>query len=129
MPSVAKLARIVRLATLPETRHMIAAAARSENLRDVAHRVTHDRGALARDLRNPANARDWLRRAARHPATRELGSAGLTFMPGRYLPLGWAATWAAHRIARRYLDRPAELLDVPAFGPDRPLKDVTPKTR
>jgi hypothetical protein len=127
MPSPTRLARLVRLATLPETRGLIVAAAQSETLRDVAQRAVRDRTALMRDLRTPANARDLVRGAARHPATRELASAGLLFLPGRYLPLGWAATWATQRALRRYLEPPAEVLDPMAFGASRPLKNVTPR--
>jgi hypothetical protein len=58
-----------------------------------------------RDLSNPTNARDLLRDAARHPATRELASASLMLLPWRYVPLGWAATWAADRIFRRRTER------------------------
>jgi len=120
MPTLTKLARIVRLATLPETRGVIVAAAQSTALRDVARRAANDRAALVRDLRNPANARYFVRSAARHPAARELASVGLMFLPGRYLPLGWAATWAAHRVLRRYIDPPT-VLDASAFGASRPL--------
>src|SRR5450759_75835 len=82
-------------------------------------------GALVRDLRKPANAGHLVRSAARHPATRELASAGLLFLPLRYLPVGWAATWVAHRVVRRHLDPPAAVLDASAFGAGRPLKNVT----
>lgn len=106
MPTLTRLARAVRLGTLPETRSVIVAAAQSAALRDVARRAANDRAALVRDLRNPANARDFVRSAARHPAARELASAGLMFLPGRYLPLGWAASWVARRVLRRYIDPP-----------------------
>ena len=106
MPSVTKIARLVRLATLPETRRAVIAAARSEALRDISRRAATDRAALARDIMNLANTRELLRAVLRHPASRELGSAGLMFMPGRYLGLSWAATWAAHRIMRRYVRNP-----------------------
>ena len=106
MPSPTKIVRFVRLATLPETRRAVIAAARSESLRHVARRVATDRAALARDLMNPANARAFFRSAVRHPASRELGSASLMFLPGRYLGLGWAATWAADRILRKYAGPP-----------------------
>jgi hypothetical protein len=129
MPSVIRLARVVRLATLPETRGAIVAAAQSDTLRDLARRAKTDRAALARDLRDPANARDLLRSAARHPATRELATAGLMFLPGRYLPLGMIATWATQRVFRRYLDPPAEVLDPSAFGASRPKRNVTPEAR
>jgi hypothetical protein len=125
MPSVTRLARLVRIVTLPETRGVIVAAARSQALRDIRQRAVHDRGALVRDLSNPANAGDLVRSAARHPATRELASAGLLFLPLRYLPVGWAATWVAHRVLRRHIDPPAEVLDASAFGAGRPLKNVT----
>jgi hypothetical protein len=82
-----------------------------------------------RDLRNPANARGLVRSAARHPATRELASAGLMFLPVRYLPVGWAATWVTHRVLRRHLDPPAAVLDASVFGVRRPLKNVTPPGR
>ena len=121
-----RLARLVRLATLPETRGLIASAARSETLRDIGQRAVHDRGALVRDLGNPANAQHLVRSAARHPAAHELASAGLMFLPLRYLPVGWAATWVAHRVLRRHLDPPAELLDESSFGATRTLKNVTP---
>lgn len=110
MPTLTGMARIVRLATLPETRGLIIAAARSESLRGVARRAVSDRAALVRDLRDPANAREFVRGAVRHPAARELANAGLLFLPGRYLPLGWAATWAAGRVLRRYVDPPTEVL-------------------
>ena len=125
MPPVTRLARLVRIVTLPETRGVIVAAAHSETLRDIRQRAVHDRGALVRDLRNPANARDLVRSAARHPAARELASAGLLFLPLRYLPVGWAATWVAHRVVRRHLDPPAAVLDASDFGAGRPLKNVT----
>src|SRR5450756_2948835 len=86
MSSVTRLARLVRIVTLPETRGLIVAVAHSKTLRDIGQRAVHDRGALVRDLSNPANARDVVRSAARHPAVRELASAGLMFLPIRYLP-------------------------------------------
>jgi hypothetical protein len=125
MPPVTRLARLVRIVTLPETRGVIVAAAHSETLRDIRQRAVHDRAALVRDLRNPANARDLVRSAARHPAARELASAGLMFLPLRYLPVGWAATWVAHRVVRRHTDPSAEVLDESSFGAGRPLKNVT----
>jgi hypothetical protein len=127
MSSVTRLARLVRIATLPETRRLIAAVARSETLRDIGQRAVHDRGALVRDLGNPANARDLVRSAARHPAARELASAGLMFLPIRYLPVGWMATWVTHRVLRRHTGSPAEVLDASPLGASRPLKNVTPE--
>jgi hypothetical protein len=126
MPPVTRLARLVRVVTLPETRGVIAAAARSETLRDIRQRAVHDRGALVRDLGNPANARDLVRDAAQHPATRELASAGLMFLPLRYLPVGWAATWVARRVVGRHLDLPAEVPDDSSFEATRTTKKVTP---
>lgn len=101
--STRRLARLRRLATLPETRKLILAAARSPTIRAVAQRVAHDRAGLMRDLRRPVKVRDLLHRAVRHPAAGELASAGLLLLPGRYLPLGSAATWAARRVLRRYV--------------------------
>jgi len=129
MPPVTRLARLVRVVTLPATRGVIVAAVRSGTLRDIGKRAVHDRAALVRDLRNPANARGLVRSAARHPATRELASAGLMFLPVRYLPVGWAATWVTHRVLRRHLDPPAAVLDASVFGVRRPLKNVTPAGR
>jgi hypothetical protein len=129
MPSPIRLtrfARLARLATMPETRGVIAAAARSDIVRDVARRASNDRAGLARDLTNPANARAIARSAVRHPATAELANAGLMFLPIRYMPIGWAATWAAHRILRRFVDPPVEVLDPSAFGAKRELRNVTP---
>jgi hypothetical protein len=119
MPTLIRLARVARIATLPATRGAIVAAAQSESLRDMARRARNDPGALVRDLRNPANARTFVRGAARHPATRELATAGLTLLPFRYRPIGWAATWAARRILRRYVDPPTAGLDASAFGASR----------
>ena len=107
MPSMTRLARVVRLATLPETRGVIVTAARSATLRDVARRIVNDRSALVRDLRHLPDVRAVTRSAVRHPAARELVDAGLLLLPGRYLPLGWVATWATQRVLRRYIDRPA----------------------
>jgi len=128
MPSVTALARVVRLATLPETRGMIVAAARSEAFRELVRRAVNDRAALVRDLRDPANARDLVRSAVRHPAARELATAGLMFLPVRYLPLGLAASWATHRVLNRYFDPPTEVLDAAPSGAGRALKNVTPET-
>jgi hypothetical protein len=113
MPRLPNLGRLVRLGTLPETRRLIAEAARSGALRDLTRRAGRDRAALAREVRNPASVRAFLRDAARHPATQELGTAGLLFMPARYIPLGWAATWALRRILRAWVDPPANPLKRP----------------
>src|SRR5665647_915403 len=48
MPPVTRLARLVRLVTLPETRGVIVAAAHSETLRDIRQRAVHDRAARVR---------------------------------------------------------------------------------
>ena len=125
MPPVTRLARLVRVVTLPATRGVIVAAAHSDTLRDIGKRAVHDRAALVRDLRNPANARGLVRSAARHPATRELASAGLMLLPVRCLPVGWAATWVAHRVLRRHTDPSAEVLDESSFGATRTTKNVT----
>jgi hypothetical protein len=98
MPSVTKL---MRLATLPETRHLLAATARSEALRDLAHRARSDRAGLVRDLRDPVVSVGLVRGALGHPATREIATLSLVLLPDRYLMLGWAAT----RMSRRVLGR------------------------
>ncbi len=124
-----RLARIGRLATLPETRRLIVAAAQSETLREMARQAVQDRAGLVRGLRGPANPRDLLLRAARHPAVRELANAGLLFLPGRYLPLGLAASWATRRVLRRHVDPPPEELGAAGMGPpnrrDRGLDSTT----
>jgi hypothetical protein len=128
MPSitrVARLARFARLATLPETRRAVLAAAHSPALREIAQRASTDRAGLLRDLRSPANARGLLRDAVRHPATRELANATLMFLPVRYIPLGWAASRAGGKVLRRYVDPPTEVIDPSALGARRPLKNVT----
>ena len=56
MPSLIRLARLVRIVTLPETRGLIVAVAHSETLRDIGERAVNDRAALVRDLGNPARA-------------------------------------------------------------------------
>ena len=126
MPPVTRLARLVRIVTLPATRGVIVAAAHSQTLRDIRQRAVHDRGALMRDLGNPANAQHLVRGAARHPATRELASASLMFLPLRYLPVGWAATWVAHRVLRDHVDPSAEVRGESTFGATRTLTNVTP---
>lgn len=111
MPSPMKLAR---LATLPQTRRLVVAAARSTSFRELTRRVRTDRAGLARDLRDPRLAtrliddlRDpartvaFVRDAIRHPVTAELTNVGLILLPSRYLPAGWAATWLAQRVVRR----------------------------
>jgi hypothetical protein len=95
-----RIFRLGRLVTLPETRRLIIAAVQSPTIRRVARRVAHDRAGVMRDLRRPVEVRDLLLRAVRHPAAWELASAGLLLLPGRYLPLGAAATWAARRLLR-----------------------------
>lgn len=102
MSALTRIARLVRVATLPETRGAARAVARSEGLRVLARRARTDRAGLARDLGNPANARGFVLGAFRHPATRELASAGLLLLPARYLPAGWVATWAARKLIRRF---------------------------
>jgi hypothetical protein len=105
-----RLVRLARLATLPETRRLIVASARSSTLRNLRQRAIHDRPALLKDMVNPTKARHVVRDAVLHPATAELASAGLVFIPGRYLPFGWVATWATRRVLRRYRDRRLEVL-------------------
>ena len=121
MPSLTRLARIARLATLPETRGVIIAAARSEAMHDIARRAANDRAGLVRDLSNPTNARGLLLNAARHPAARELASASLMLLPWRYLPLGWAATWAADRLFRHPTERPKGSQTGPIMPPQNRL--------
>jgi hypothetical protein len=128
MPSVTRLGRIVRLVTLPETRRAIVAAARSDALHEVARRAANDRAGLVRDLRSRAKARALLRSAIRHPAARELAAAGLLFLPARYMPVGWAASWAARRVLRR-LGPPTKRVDASPVTADQPPTDVTPETR
>ena len=105
MASITRLARIARVATLPETRRLIVAARRSSMVRTLAHRVAHDRAGLVRDATHPGDPRHLIRSAATHPATRELANASLVFLPMRYLPLGWVASWAVTRIVRRFVHR------------------------
>jgi hypothetical protein len=100
-----RLVRLARIATLPETRRLIVATAHSSALRDLGRRAVHDRSALLRDVVNPTNARQFVRDAVLHPAAAELANAGLVFVPGRYLPVGWVASWATRRVLRRYRDR------------------------
>ena len=123
MRSVTKLAR---LATLPETRGLIVAIARSDTAREIAQRARSDRVGLVRDLSNPATARDLIRSAATHPATRELATAGLILLPGRYVPLSWVATWAARKALRHYVDPPTEVIDGPTLWSRPAPKNVTP---
>jgi hypothetical protein len=103
MPFVSRFIRLVGVGTFPETRGLIVAVARSGSVRGLARRAAHDRSSLVRELGDVHQARALVRATAIHPATREFAGAGLVFLPGRFLPLGWAATWAAHKALRRYL--------------------------
>jgi len=103
MPWTSRLGRLARTITLPETRALIQALARSERLRALPHRAIHDRSGLIRDVRHPGDPRALARNAAAHPVTRELANVGLVFVPVRYGPIGWAAKWATGRALRRYL--------------------------
>jgi hypothetical protein len=120
MPLRNRLGRLARLATLPETRGLILATVRSTTPRTIARRVAEVRAAPLRDLANPANVRHVARRAIRHPVVAELANAGLVFLPGRYVPLGWAATWATRRVLRRYLDPPVEMREGPLIEAGQP---------
>ena len=99
MPSPTRLVRFARVVTVPETRRLIAAAVRSPSLRNLAGRAAHDRAGLLRDLKQ-ASPRDLARGAVHHPAARELVNATVIFLPTRYVPLGWVATWVTTRIVR-----------------------------
>lgn len=99
MPSVTKL---LRLGTLPETRHLIVVASRSVALRDLARRTRSDRAGLLRDLGSPATTMRIVRDAIGHPATRELANVGFILLPSRYLPAGWATIWLSRRVLRRF---------------------------
>lgn len=117
MPSPVKL---LRLATLPETRHLVSAAARSDALRDLVRRARADRVGLVRELANPMAAARFARDAVAHPATRELAGVGLVLLPGRYLTAGWVAS----RLLRRSLNgsRPRPVVGgtkVPAGHPSQ----------
>jgi len=105
MPSVSRLGRLARALTLPETRALIQAVARSEGLRALPNRALHDRAGLIRNLRHPGDPRGLIRNAAAHPVTRELANVGLVFVPVRYGPVGWVAKWATGRALRHFFDR------------------------
>ncbi len=107
MASLGKLGRLTRIGTLPETRRVLLDPATRRHVRTAASRLAHDRIQYARDLANPSDVRAFARSAWEHPATRELAGVGLMFLPGRYLPFGWAAGWATRRIARRVVRRNA----------------------
>jgi hypothetical protein len=109
MPFVSRFVRLVGLGTFPETRGLIVAVARSGSVRGLARRAVHDRPSLVPDVADMNQARGLVRATAIHPAARELAGAGLVLLPGRFLPLGWAATWAAHKALRRYLGPNAEV--------------------
>ncbi|HEY2915604.1 MAG TPA: hypothetical protein VGI98_00130 [Candidatus Limnocylindrales bacterium] len=83
-----RLGRLLAVGTLPETRRLIAAGVRPANRRLLVQRARAERVGLVRE-------------ALRHPATAELANAGLLLLPLRYSPLGWAASWAIRRRARR----------------------------
>jgi hypothetical protein len=127
MPLRNRIGRLARLASLPETRGLIVATVRSTTPRTIARRVAEVRAAPLRDLANPANVRHVARRVIRHPAVSELANAGLAFLPGRYVPLGWAATWATRRVLRRYLDPPVEVRGGTLVDASPPPMIVTPE--
>jgi hypothetical protein len=127
MPLRSHLGRLAQLATLPETRGLIVATVRSTSLRSIARRAVEDRGALLRDLADPANARQLALLAIRHPAVAELADAGLVFLPGRYMPLGWVATWATRRVFRRYRDPQVRAPEEPIIEAGPPPGSVAPE--
>jgi hypothetical protein len=108
VPSLHRLGRLARTLTLPETRALVQAVARSEGLRALPHRALHDRAGLFRDLRHPGNPRALARGAVAHPVTRELANVGLVLVPGRYGPVGWVAKWATGRALRHFFDRQSQ---------------------
>ena len=117
LPTLTGLVRLLGVGTLPHTRRLVAAAARSGAIRDLRRRSVVDRSGLMKDLRDRAKARDLLRRAAGHPATRELAGAGFMLLPVRYLPVGLAASWAAERMLRPRSDPHRRLALVRAEAP------------
>lgn len=123
MPSVMKL---LRLATLPETRHVIAAASRSDALRDLVNRTRSDRVGLVREFAHPATTVRLVREAILHPATRELANVGYILLPSRYLPAGWVATWFLRRVLGRAGDRPIAGDGTSGAQPSGRPKNVTP---
>ena len=123
MPSLTKL---LRVATLPETRHLIVAASRSHELRDVVRRTRTDRTGLLRDLAHPVTIVRLTREAIVHPATRELANVGYVLLPGRYLPAGWAATWLLRRVLGRSVAGRNPRDDGSGAQRSRAPKNVTP---
>jgi hypothetical protein len=124
---IRRLARVARLTTLAETRGVILATAHSATPRSGLERAGHNPAHLVRELRRPGNVHALLARGTRHPAVQELVNAGLAFLPGRYLPLGWAASWATCRVRRRQSDRAIPAPGPAAMGAKPPAKNVTPK--
>jgi hypothetical protein len=128
MPSLVRLMSLARVATMPETRRVVAEAVRSGALTDVARRARSDRPALIRDLADPRFAVGRLRRAIRHPAARELANVGLLLLPGRYLPLGLVVG----RLSRRFGAGARRASEVTGRAPVRsvaPAADPQPATR
>ena len=107
MPLSTRLGRMVRLTTLPETRALIGAAVHSRSVRTLIRRAVDDRRSLLRDLLRPRSARQLVQDTVRHPAAAELANVGLVFLPIRFIPVGWVATWAARRLLRGSYSRPS----------------------
>lgn len=105
MAVLGKLGRLAQIGTLPATRSFLFSPATRRQIRVAARRLVHDRAELARDLVRPADVRAFARSAFQHPVTHELAGVGLAFLPGRYLPIGWAAGWATRRVVRRVAGR------------------------
>lgn len=98
---VPSFTRLIRFVTLPETRHLLAAARRSDEVRRLLRRARSDRSGLARELADPRKTAGLARQAIVHPATLELANVGLAMLPLRYLPVGWVATRLSRRLMRR----------------------------
>jgi len=105
MAILGKIGRLAQIGTLPATREFVFSPETRRQVRVAARRLVHDRAELARDLVRPADVRAFARSAIQHPAAHELAGVGLAFMPGRYLPIGWAVGWATRRVARRVAGR------------------------
>ena len=86
---------------MPQTRHLVVAAARSKALRDVGRRARTTAPGWPVSCADPAVTVGLIRDAIRHPATRELADVGLLLLPGRYLPVAWAASKLSRRALRR----------------------------
>lgn len=96
-----RVRRLIRLSALPILGEVVAAAAQSATVRELAAHARRDPRGFARHVTNPTTAVGLAQRAGNEPSVRHLVSAGLLFLPLRYFAVAQAAIWSARHVGHR----------------------------